>query len=251
MFDERWNNGLFDKSKVIGLLITFLFLSACSSSGLPPQKKEELFLLNKDYPSLIKLKKEQLSIKNSDITRFDLAKYYYLSGDCESSRMYLSPLLNGSSYITDSLKLMAKNDICLKDFSFALSRLNKVLQSKPDDGEAHNIKGVALAYERKYKSAMESFASARMYMSDDAAAKNNMAALLIMEKKYKTAANLLGVMYRQGHKQQVVYNLLYALIKSGDIGLASEIITSEGLSSKPDDLIDSILQSQERPLNKA
>ena len=46
-----------------------------------------------NYNGLIKLYREKLSRKEDKDTRYQLAEYYYLAEDFDSSRQYLQPLI--------------------------------------------------------------------------------------------------------------------------------------------------------------
>ena len=88
--------------------------------------------------------------------------------------------------------------------------------------------------------------SARENFISDNVAINNLSMLNILNGEYGNAVNLLLPQYLNGQREpRMIYNLVFALVKSGDLDYAKDIITKERLNSSPDDLINA-LQKTER-----
>ncbi len=86
--------------KIISLttLLALFVLCGCqsqTSDGGELNDSQREYILSKvnNYNGLIKLYREKLSRKEDKDTRYQLAEYYYLAEDFDSSRQYLQPLI--------------------------------------------------------------------------------------------------------------------------------------------------------------
>ena len=65
--------------------------------------------------------------------------------------------------------------------------------------------------------------------------------IAMLDKRYQDAVGILLPQYLRGRKQeQLLHNLVFSLVKVGDIRYAKNIIQNEGLSSNPDELVDAL-----------
>lgn len=69
--------------------------------------------------------------------------------------------------------------------------------------------------------------------------------LNILDKQYKNAVNLLLPQYLNGEREpRLIYNLVFALVKSGDLSYARDIIQQEKLNTSPDLLISALQKTE-------
>lgn len=226
-------------------------LMACSSGSSNRihgfESKEKLYESTKNYSSLISLYRDTLKVNDDPVVRYKLANSYYLSGDSASSLLYLTPLLNGNSELANKATVLyIKNLIQTKDYNKAISVADSFIKRVPSNGEAHNLRGIALAQVGQLDGARQSMSQARELFINDVVAINNIAMLSIINGDYQNAVDLLLPQYLKGVKdQRLVHNLVFALVKSGDTKYAKDIIMKERLNTSPDALIDA-LQKTER-----
>jgi tight adherence protein D len=133
--------------KIISLtsLLALFVLCGCQSqtgSGSELDDSQREYILSKvnNYNGLIKLYREKLSRKEDKDTRYQLAEYYYLAEDFDSSRQYLQPLI-ANNPDERALLLASKNLMELGDYSEAQAMVSGVLRQNPKSGEAWNMQG--------------------------------------------------------------------------------------------------------------
>ncbi|HFI5596761.1 TPA: tight adherance operon protein, partial [Raoultella planticola] len=109
--------------KIISLttLLALFVLCGCQSqtgSGGELNDSQREYILSKvnNYNGLIKLYREKLSRKEDKDTRYQLAEYYYLAEDFDSSRQYLQPLI-ANNPDERALLLASKNLMELGNYS--------------------------------------------------------------------------------------------------------------------------------------
>ena len=211
-------------------------------------QKEKLYQSSNDYRALVSLYRDYLKNKEDSTIRYKLAENYYLLGDSKSSSIYLAPVLQTSSGKLENevYLLQIRNYIQLKQYDEAIKLADVQLKKNPKDGSIYNLRGIAYAQIGNLSQAYNDLMSARENFISDNVAINNLSMLNILNGEYGNAVNLLLPQYLNGQREpRMIYNLVFALVKSGDLDYAKDIITKERLNSSPDDLINA-LQKTER-----
>jgi len=232
----------FFKKKLV-LIFCIVALSGCITP-LPKtagdlQTQEDILLKTQNYTGLINLYRGWLKNKDDPAVRLKLARYYYQAGDFKSSLSYLQPLATKPDL--NVYRLQAQNMIALGDYVHAMRVTDRMLQKEPQNAEAYNLRGIALALSGKLQEGGQSIQKARdMFIADDVAI-NNLAMVALLDQRYQDAVSLLLPMYLRGRKQpQLTHNLVLALVKVGDTRYARDIIRNENLSDYPNELIDAL-----------
>ncbi|KGD75061.1 MULTISPECIES: tetratricopeptide repeat protein [Tatumella] len=198
---------------------------------------EQLLLRTGNYSGLIKMKQQELKKNNSPETRYQLAEYYYLSGDFNSSLFHLQKLLAAGGSLKVYL-LESKNLSSLKKYKEALSFVAMALNKNKNNGEALNLKGVIQAEMGDLKGALASFELARNAYFQEESVVNNIAMIYIVQKRYHEAVQMLLPVYLRGYRNpQLEHNLAFALVKTGDLRYAKEIIKRGNYAKNPDMLV--------------
>lgn len=229
--------------KIPLVLIGALMMSGCviktAANNADANYQEDILLKAKNYDGLINLYRSRLKKKDTPETRISLSRYYYLANDYKSSLYYLQPLNNTptiSLYI-----LQAKNMIAMGDYTPAIRVTDKMLQKEPQNAEAYNLRGVALALSGKLEGGQRAIETSRQLFIADDVAINNLAMIAMIDHRYQDALGLLLPQYLRGRKQrEILHNLVLVLVKVGDRRYARTIIENESLSTHPDELIDAL-----------
>ncbi|WP_158784044.1 tetratricopeptide repeat protein [Pantoea sp. BAV 3049] len=215
------------------------------SSGVENRKiadKEQLLLRTKNYESLIALTRDSLKKKEDPEVRFRLAEYYFLAGNYNSSLHYLLVSLNKNPSPRVYL-LQSKNLTAQQNYDAALKFTDMVIQKEPANGEALNLRGVILAQKGDLPQAMASFEQARNAFYPEEKAINNIALVHIADRRYSQAIQLLLPVYLRGYRDNhLTHNLIFALVKAGDLRYAKEIIKRENITRYPDTLIAALFE---------
>ncbi|TCP94660.1 tight adherence protein D [Cricetibacter osteomyelitidis] len=233
-------------------------ITACSAnfkakSELTPENvaaKEKLYESTGNYSSLISLYRDVLKTKEDSNIRYKLANNYYRQGDSEASLLYLKPLLQqqGNQAINDNVRLLQiKNLIQLKNYNEAITAATSALNnsSSVSKGEIYNLRGIAYAQIGKLDNARNDLNKSRELFINDVTAVNNLAMLSIINSDYKNAVQLLLPQYLNGVKEpRLIHNLVFALVKEGNIDYAKDIIQKERLNTSPDDLINALRKTE-------
>ena len=96
--------------------------------------------------------------------------------------------------------------------------------------------------------ARQNISKARELFINDVVAINNIAMLSIVNGDYRNATELLLPQYLNGVKdQRLIHNLVFALVKSGDVNYAKDIIIKERLNTSPDSLIEALQKAERSP----
>ena len=228
-----------------------LTLVGCSSMSSPSHQdisaKEKLYESTKNYNALISLYRTELKHNENPITRYKLANSYYYSGDSQSSLLYLEPLLKSKNQVSEKAGvLQLRNLIQLHDYQKTVSSADMLVKQYPNNGEIYNLRGIAFANLGKLNEARNDINRAREFFINDTIAINNLAMLSIINGDYRNASEILLPQYLNGVKdQKLVHNLVFALVKSGDIDYAKDIIRKERLNTSPESLVEA-LQKTER-----
>ncbi len=240
--------------KKTALCCLVLSLAACSnnmSSGSSPniESKEKLYETTKNYSALISLYRETLKNNDNPQVRYKLANAYYNKGDSDSSLLYLMPLVNGNSELAEKAKvLQIKNYIQTHDYNKAAAAADILVKQHPNSGEGYNLRGIALAQTGNLDAARQNISKARELFINDVVAINNIAMLSIVNGDYRNATELLLPQYLNGVKdQRLIHNLVFALVKSGDVNYAKDIIIKERLNTSPDSLIEALQKAERAP----
>lgn len=240
--------------KKIVLCCLVVSLAACSSgmSGKSVgnvESKEKLYESTSNYSALISLYREELKRNDNPIIRYKLSEAYYKKGDSASSLLYLGPLLNGNSELSEKAKLLQiRNLIQTHDYDKALTNADNLVKQHPNNGEGYNLRGIALAQTGNLEAARQNISKARELFINDVVAINNIAMLSILNGDYRNATELLLPQYLNGVKdQRLIHNLVFALVKSGDINYAKDIIIKERLNTSPDSLIQALQKAERMP----
>ena len=239
--------------KIISLtaFLALLALGGCQSQtgGGELNDSQREYILSKvnNYNGLIKLYREKLSRKEDKDTRYQLAEYYYLAEDFDSSRQYLQPLI-ANNPDERALLLASKNLMELGNYSEAQAMVAGVLRQNPQSGEAWNMQGILLAQDGDFTGAARAFNSARQRFVDDDIVINNLAMLAIMQNDYATARDYLFSLYGRGHaSQKVLHNLVYVLVKLQDFNGAESILQQEKMADRSDGLMEALAKVNPRP----
>lgn len=233
--------------KRTAIAVLLCFLAACSQNSTTIAGKrfsvsqgtadEQLLLKTGNYSGLIKVKQQQLKKNNSPETRYQLAEYYYLSGDFNSSLFHLQKLLAAGGGLKVYL-LESKNLNSLKKYKEALSFVDMALNKNKNNGEALNLKGVIQAEMGDLQGALKSFELARNAYFQEESVVNNIAMIYIVQKRYHEAVQMLLPVYLRGYRNpQLEHNLAFALVKTGDLRYAKEIIKRGNYAKNPDMLV--------------
>ncbi|WP_159565999.1 tetratricopeptide repeat protein [Budvicia diplopodorum] len=235
-------------SKLISVSLALAFcllLSGCHSLQSIDDKsltyKEDILLSAKNYNGLIDLYRSWLKQKEDSTIRYKLANYYYLVGDGKSSLYYLQPLMEKPD---DAIYLLqAKNLIALKEYDKAMHVTDMLLQRNPENGDAYNLKGIALAESGRLTDAKTAIERSReLFIADDVAI-NNLAMIAMIDNRYDDSVRLLLPQYLRGRKgDRLLHNLVFSLVKVGDTRYARDIIESEKLSDNSEDIIEALNQ---------
>lgn len=202
------------------------------------QGKIDLLKSSRNYSALIDIYRKRLEEKDNADDRYSLALYYYRSDDCESAIQYISPVATAD--IKNRL-LFVRSLIDCEKYVDAVAQTNNGLQQYPGNYDLLNLRGVAESLSGKTTSGRQSIQSARDLFINDRVAINNLAMVDIIDGNYKAAIRLLLPLYQNGCKElPVLHNLVYALIRSGNLSYARQIIEKENLSSNADVLIESL-----------
>ena len=235
---------------VLGMLI---LVSGCQpvnyrydgSSGVDNRKiadKERLLLKTKNYESLIAINRDALKKKEDPEVRFRLAEYYYLAGNYNSSLHYLLVSLNNNPSARVYL-LQSKNLAAQQNYDAALKFVDMVIHKEPANGEALNLRGIILAQKGDLKQAMNAFKQGRNAFYPEEKAINNIALIHIADRRYSQAIQLLLPVYLRGYRDNhLTHNLIFALVKAGDLRYAKEIVKRENITRYPDTLIAALFE---------
>lgn len=204
--------------------------------------KERILLKTKNYQSLININRESLKKKENPEVRFKLAEYAYLAGNYDSSLHYLVVSLKNNPSPRVYL-LQTKNLVAQHKYDKAQSFVNMLLQKEPSNGEGLNLRGIIQAQRGELPNALHSFEQARNAFYSEEKVVNNIALVHIADRRYARAIELLLPVYLRGYRDnQLCHNLVFALVKAGDLRYAREIIKRENLSKYPDTLVSSLFE---------
>ena len=224
--------------------IFILLISGCTSNTVSQKEftyRESLLLKANNYGGLINLYRENLKIREDDAVRMKLANAYYLSGDSKSSLYYLqsvSDKKNESFYL-----IQAKNLINQNEAIAAKITVKELLTISPNNAEAHNLSGILLANNGETKKAEKAFEQARALFISDQTAMNNIAVVAMLDNRYTDAVRILLPDYLAGNRNSLIsHNLVFSLIKLGDIQYAKKIIIAEKMATEPDELLLALSQ---------
>lgn len=239
--------------KIINLavILSMLLTGGCqtfnNSNELDDSQREYILSKVNNYNGLIKLYREKLSRKEDKETRYQLAKYYYMAEDFESSRQYLQPLLTDNSD-ERALLLESKNLLELERLAEAQAAISQVIKRNHKNGEAWNVQGILMAQNGDFTGAFSAFNHARQLFVDDDVVINNLAMLAIMQEDYATARDYLLTLYNRGHaSQKALHNLVYVLVKLQDFTGAEGILQQEKLSDHAGGLVEALAKVNPRP----
>ena len=232
-------------NQIILPLACALLLSACVERPLNNQRaarnQEDILLRSGNHSGLIAFYRSQLRNKDDPQVRLKLAQYYYQRGDYPSSLNVLRPLDNGPDPQVSLLRI--KNSIALKDYAQALRITDSIMLREPDNVDAWNLRGIALALSGRREEGRQAVEHARTLFIADEIALNNLAVIAMMEQRYQQAVALLLPQYLAGRKQaRLLHNLVLSLVKTGDRRYARAIIDNERLTDRPDALLDALTQ---------
>ena len=207
--------------------------------------KEKLYQSTANYPGLINLYRNVLQYqvntgnhKADPKLSYKLAYAYFQNGDSKSALAFLKPLLSNPKYQEQAMALQVKALVQSGQYQQAINVASTLIRRSPTNPNYYNSRGVAYAQLGKIKEAEADFHSARNNFLNDIIALNNIAMINIINGEYDNAVRLLLPKYLNGQKEQrLVHNLVFALVKSGNIQYAKDIIIKEKLNTSPDALI--------------
>ncbi|WP_147199580.1 tight adherance operon protein [Pantoea sp. MBD-2R] len=204
--------------------------------------KERILLKTKNYQSLIDLNRRSLQKKENPEVRLRLAEYAYLAGNYDASLHYLVVSLKNNPSARVYL-LQSKNLVAQQKYDNALNFVNLLLQKEPANGEGLNLRGIIQAQRGELPGALHAFEQARNAFYSEEKVVNNIALIHIADRRYSQAIELLLPVYLRGYRDNhLTHNLVFALVKAGDLRYAREIIKRENLSKYPDTLVSSLFE---------
>ncbi|WP_306400618.1 tetratricopeptide repeat protein [Phocoenobacter skyensis] len=207
--------------------------------------KEKLYQSTSNYDGLISLYRAVLKNQEDAKIRYKLADSYYQKGDSASALLYLQPLLKNPKIMEAAMLLQVKSLVQQRGYHKAVIEANKLMKRFPRNPNIYNARGIALAHLGKLDQAEQDFMKARERFLNDTTALNNLAMLKIIKGEYRNAVQLLLPQYLGGQKQQhLIYNLVFALVKSGDTKYAFDIIKREQLNTSPESLVTALRRTQ-------
>lgn len=233
--------------------LSILLLSGCAAdfSGFNSdfKQKESLYQTTDNQVALIALYRDSLQKKENDEVRLKLAKSYYNVGDSESALLYLKPLLDKPSTVAEPAKLLQiRSLIHATKYQEAIDNASSLIAQNPKNGEAYNLRGVAYAQTGNSSAAYSDIMVAREHFINDSVALNNLAMLHIIDEQYGKAVETLLPQYMNDVKEpKLVYNLVFALVKSGQKEYAKSIIQKENLAPNADELINTLAKIKKAP----
>lgn len=208
------------------------------------ENNEKVLTQAHNYSALIKLKRDELQKNEDPEVRLQLAQYYYLMKDYDASLYYLKKLLETQPGI-EAYLLQSKNLAAQEKYPSALRFVDMALLKQRNHGEALNLKGVIQAETGNFKAALENFEQARNAFYHEENVVNNIAVIHILEKRYHTAVQLLLPIYLRGYQEeQLMHNLTFALVKTGDLNYAKQIVKQSGYKKNPDLLVAKLFRIQ-------
>lgn len=234
--------------------LSILLLSGCAADGFGGfnndfKQKESLYQTTDNQMGLIALYRDSLQKKENDEVRLKLAKSYYNVGDGESALLYLKPLLDKPSAVAEPAKLLQiRSLIHAAKYQEAINNASSLIAQNPKNGEAYNLRGVAYAQAGNSSAAYSDIMAAREHFINDSVALNNLAMLHIIDEQYGKAVETLLPQYMNDVKEpKLVYNLVFALVKSGQREYAKSIIQKENLAPNADELINTLAKIKKAP----
>ena len=223
--------------KHLAALLIVFFTVGCTSGTIDDAPNEELLQKVNNQNELIKVYRAKLSQDDNSETRYKLANAYHIINDYKSSSYYLAPLLLNNS-VDKVFLLEGKNQFELGDFEKALKMAEKALKKNEKLAEAYNLKGITLAMKGELEAAEENFNIARKNFANEEDVINNLAMLQILKENYDAAIDLLIPLYLRGiDNKKVSHNLAYALVKSGQIMMADEVLSKSGIKEERESLM--------------
>lgn len=250
------------KTAQVSLILPILFsLSACvglqgtSSKISNPYKmvevKEKLYRSTANYNQLVDLYRKTLAdplFKQPNLQHlylYKLSEAYFAKRDYVSTLLYVQKLLNVTEYKERAMRLELKSFVEMGKYHNALEVAKEYHAAFPPSANVYNSQGIAYAGLGKYEQAKASFNQARAYFLDDITSLNNLAMLALIKGEYKNAVRLLLPQYLNGEKTSpLLFNLVFALVKSGDEQYAYQIIKKENLNATPTALINGLKQTK-------
>ncbi|VEJ08864.1 tetratricopeptide repeat protein [Actinobacillus delphinicola] len=221
-----------------------------NKTQLTPEKiavSETLYNSTGNYASLVSLYRTVLenTDKKNSVTYngylYKLVKAYFDEGDYTSALLYVKPLLTNPQFRERGLLIQLRSLVQLQQYNEALNVAKTLISQYPNNSQAYNSQGIAYAQLGYLRKATQSFNTARTYFLNDTIALNNLAMISILEGNYSNAVRLLLPQYLNGqHDQRLLYNLVFALVKSGDVPYAQKVIERESMNTNPDELINAL-----------
>lgn len=205
-------------------------------------EKERVLIKAKNYKGLIALNRDSLKKREDPEVRLRLSEYYYFAGDYNASLHYLKISLQKNPSVKVYL-LQSKNLSAQKNHQGALKFINMALNKEPGNAEGLNLRGIILAETGDMTGALKSFDLARNAFYPEEKVVNNIALVYITQRKYPQAVQLLLPVYLRGYRnERLTHNLIFALVKTGDLRYAREIIKRENITRHSDMLVSSLFE---------
>ncbi|CNH46283.1 tetratricopeptide repeat protein [Yersinia pekkanenii] len=229
----------------IAVSLFIFMISGCSwNNGMSNKEfsyRESILLKANNHTGLITLYRNKLKQQEDDTIRLKLANAYYLSGDSKSSLYYLQPIIHKPN--NDIYILQAKNLINNNDNIGAIKAINKSLSLSPNNAEAHNLNGIALANNGEIHKAKLAIEQSRSLFISDETAMNNIAVVAMLDDRYIDSVRILLPNYLAGKRNPLMlHNLVFSLIQMGDAAYAKKIIIAEKMTKDPDELVLALSQ---------
>ncbi|MBW3694708.1 hypothetical protein EK599_03320 [Vibrio sp. T187] len=229
------------------LVVLSIVLSGCASSSLESkisESKESMLVETNNYANLVSLYKQSLKEKEDVVTRIKLAKAYANLGDHESS-LFVIQRVKDKAQNSDALKVECNALFELGDIKGAESCLLKVISLDKNNAEVENQLGIVYAYLGDIPKAKAYFELSREHFIDDVKIKNNLAMINMLEGKFNNAVSLLLPIYTNDKSNgRVEANLVFSLVKIGELESAKKILAKHYSDKEIDQIVRDISTSQ-------
>ncbi len=206
-------------------VIFTLLCSACASnvareSYEPTQEQlasEGMYQNREDYPALIELYKQQLTVSEQVDIRIKLVNAYVELDDLDSANFHMTLLPENTdnshkNIVEDLFHTKAWVYYHDEDYELAKKYLYKEISAYPNNAKSHNLLGIIYASEGDFVRARIQMNHARTLQYSDDIVINNLAVLDIMEHRFSDAVRKLNPLYRNGlADERMKMNLLVSL----------------------------------------
>lgn len=212
-----------------GLLLSFLVLSACSSSEVQSEAKSTVAAAPATAPVVSAPAAEKFvpEVKNEE--KISNSQYSSLTDaikqqNDEAVQKSASEILTQNSKDLIALNALAMVYYKKGRFEAADYLLNKAIAAHPESSEVYSNRGLVLLAQNERREAIRSFRKAIELNPNNAVAGANVGSLYIQDKDYNKAVLSLEIAVKNGQRDlKVMNNYAIALAATGKTKEASDI----------------------------